>query len=43
MPDNVILDHKKSYLVNFENFHFYRFLAKLAKSEKIIKNENLQN
>jgi hypothetical protein len=22
MPDEVILDHKKSYLVNFENFHF---------------------
>jgi len=22
MPDKVILDHKKSYLVYFENFHF---------------------
>jgi len=23
MPDQVILDHKKSYLVSFENFHFF--------------------
>jgi len=22
MPDKVILDHKMSYLVSFENFHF---------------------
>jgi len=30
MPDKVILDHKKSYLVSFENFHFFSFLAKIA-------------
>jgi len=30
MPDKVILDHKKPYLVNFENFHFFQFLAKIG-------------
>ena len=30
MPDKVILDHKMSYLVNFENFHFFQFLAKIV-------------
>jgi len=30
MPDKVILDHKKSYLVSFENFHFFQFLAKIG-------------
>ena len=28
MPDEVILDNKKLYLVSFENFHFFQFLAK---------------
>jgi len=30
MPDKVILDHEKSYLVSFENFHFFQFLAKIG-------------
>jgi len=30
MPDKVILDHKNSYLVSFENFHFFQFLAKIG-------------
>ena len=30
MPDKVILDHKKSYLVSFENFHFFKFLTKIG-------------
>jgi len=30
MPDKVILDHKKSYLVSFENFHFFQLLAKIG-------------
>jgi hypothetical protein len=42
MPDKVILDHKKLYLVSFENFHF-NFEQKLSISEKITKNENFQN
>ncbi len=25
MPDKVILGHKQSYLVSFENFLFFRF------------------
>jgi hypothetical protein len=29
MPDEVILDHKKSYLISFENFRFFQFLAKI--------------
>jgi hypothetical protein len=28
MPDEVILDHKKSYLVNFENLIFFYFKKK---------------
>jgi hypothetical protein len=28
MPDKVILDHKKSYLVSFENFLLFLFLSK---------------
>jgi hypothetical protein len=37
MSDKVILDLKKSYLVCFENFHFFRFLAKtwVKKSQKM--------
>ena len=31
MPDLVILDHKKSYLVSFEDFHFFQFLAKIGR------------
>ena len=42
MPDKVISDHKESYLVSFENFHFFR-LAKMAISEKITKKESFQN
>jgi len=38
MPDEVILDHKISYLVYFENVHFFQFLAKI-----ITKKENFQN
>jgi len=34
MPDKVILDHKMSYLVNFENFHFFQFLAKIGHKRK---------
>ena len=34
MPDKVILDHKMSYLVNFENFHFFQFLAKIGHVKK---------
>ena len=30
MPDKFILDHKKSYLVSFENFIFFQFLAKIG-------------
>jgi len=30
LPDKVILDHKKSYLVSFENFHSFQFLAKIG-------------
>ncbi len=30
MPDKVILDHKKSHLVSFENFHLFRFSAKIV-------------
>jgi hypothetical protein len=40
MPENVILDYKKSYLVNFENFHFFSYGQFLLKFEK---NENFQN
>jgi len=29
MPDKVILDHKQSYLVSFENLNFFQFLAKM--------------
>ncbi len=25
LPDKVILDHEKSYLVSFEIFHFFQF------------------
>jgi len=32
MPDKVILNHQKSYLVSFENFHFFQFLAKILVS-----------
>jgi hypothetical protein len=39
MPDRVILDDKKSYLVSFENFNFCGFSLLL----KIEKNENFQN
>jgi hypothetical protein len=42
MPDKVILDHKKSYFVSFEIFHFFQFLAKIGTSEKITKNKNFQ-
>ena len=28
IPDKFILGNKKSYLVNFENFHLFRFLEK---------------
>jgi len=28
MPDQVILDHKKPYLVSFENFHFFSIFSK---------------
>ena len=28
MPDKVILEHKKSYLVSFENFHLFSILSK---------------
>jgi hypothetical protein len=31
MPDLVISDHKKSYLVSFENFHFFQFLEKIGR------------
>ncbi len=34
MPDEVILDHKMSYLVSFENFHFFQFLAKIGHVKK---------
>ena len=34
MPDKVILDHKQSYLVSFENFLFFRFLAKMGHKQK---------
>jgi hypothetical protein len=34
MPDKVILDHKKSYLVSFENFNFFQFLAKIGYKRK---------
>jgi hypothetical protein len=30
MPDKVISDHRKSYLVSFENFHFFQFLADIC-------------
>ena len=30
MSDKVILGHKKSYLSSFENFNFFRFLAKIG-------------
>ena len=43
MSDEVILDHKKSYLVSFENFHLFQFFAKIEKDEKIAKNENFHN
>jgi len=43
MPDKVILYHKKSYLVSFENFYFFQFLAKIGLKIKITKNENFQN
>ena len=36
MPDKVILDHRKSYLVSFENFHFFRFLAKTDNKQTLI-------
>ena len=37
MQDKVILDHKKSYLAYFENFHFLSLWTIFAKIEK---NEN---
>jgi len=37
MQDKVILDHKKSYFVSFEIFHFFQFSAKIGTSEKIAK------
>ena len=46
MSDRVILDHKKSYLVDLENFHFCEFFTYdqfCQKSLKIPKNENFQN
>jgi hypothetical protein len=30
MPDQVILDHKNSYLVSSKNFHFFNFYQKLG-------------
>ena len=42
MSDKVILDHKKSYLVSFGNFHFFDFYQKLE-SEKIKKDGNFLN
>ena len=39
-----MLVHKMSYLINFENFHFFfDFQQKLSISEKITKNQNFQN
>jgi len=44
MSDKVILDHKKLYLVSFENFHFLRkFSAYGLFLQKIEKNEKFQN
>ena len=46
MPDKVILDDKKSYLVyfvQFWKFSFFSILSKNCPSEKIKKNENFQN
>jgi hypothetical protein len=43
MPDKVILDHKKSYLVSLKILIFFNFKQKLAISEKITKKENFQN
>jgi len=43
MPDEVILDHKISYLFYFENFHFLRFFNLRPIFAKIEKNENFQN
>ena len=34
VPDKVVLDHKKSYLVSYENFIFFRFLAKIGNKWK---------
>jgi len=46
MPDKVILEHKISYLVYFENFHFLwfnegQFLLKIEKKMKIFKTDFL--
>jgi hypothetical protein len=43
MLDKVILDHKKSYLVSFEDFNFFLFLAKIDHVKKITKKQNFQN
>ncbi len=40
MPDKFILDHKESYLVYFENFHFCDFFTYGQFLLKIEKNEN---
>ena len=37
IPDKVILDHKKSNLVSFENFHFFRYKAKIGHKQTLHK------
>ena len=41
MLEKIILDREKSYLVDFENFHIFQFLAKICQkwpiSEKTIR------
>ena len=41
ISDKVILDHKKSYFVSFENFHFFRFLAKIVRV-KVKKSQEMK-
>jgi len=43
MSDKVILEHKMSCLVYFENFHFLRFFHLWTILTKNWKNENFQN
>jgi len=47
MPDKVILDHKKSYLVSFENFHFFSIFSEncpyVKKSKKFFRSGNNPN